>query len=538
MESSTAEKVAGEATDIQASAPLAKDAEKTLRSYMAKPTDSQSSFLAMVKFYCCPFDMRYEELGEFRSSQFYRVVGRDCMAGLVGALVAIPMAMGFAIASGLQPVQGIVGGAIAGLLGALLGGSKYQVYGPTAAMIPVMNGIMSLYLPGGLLHTADLNGPQGDQEAFRRGQGLLVLVSLMAAIMLVGLSLARKGNLVAHVPNCILVGFTLGIAFTIAFALLEDALGIPRAGVHTVNPHILGDAVWAKLAHVQEHYEHSNGYALFLTMATLVCMQCCVRISVFIPAALVSILVATTMTHTVWKDKELRTVFDSYGHIKQTLEFTPPVFHMGSRPMYEELGIVVYYAVAIMLVGVVESLLCARMADTIAVNKVWRACTPFHPSKELWAQGWINAIVPLFNGFPHNGALARTALNIKLGAVTPLAGIVKCIFCIIMVFALPTCLEMMPMAVIAGLLWFAALNMVTSAQLTQVFKDGGWTHVLVTCFTCLLVVGTDFLHGIACGTILYCMGFFLAPHLPLMQHESDDEGTEEEKAALLNSGRV
>lgn len=537
METSTAEKVVGKATDIQASAPLVKDAERTLRSYMAQPTNNQSSFLAMVKFYCCPFDMRYEELCEFRSKQFYEIIGRDCMAGLVGALVAIPMAMGFAIASGLQPVQGIVGGAIAGLLGALLGGSKYQVYGPTAAMIPVMNGIMSLYLPGGLLHTADLDGPQGSQEAFQRGQGLLVLVSLIAAIMLVGLSLARKGNLVDKVPNCILVGFTLGIAFTIAFALLEDALGIPRGDVHAVNPHILGDAVWAKLAHVQEQYGHVNGYAFFVTIATLICMQCCVRISVFIPAALVSIVVATTLAQTVWKDKELRTVFDSYGHIKQTLEFTPPVFHMGSAPMYQEIGIVLYYAVAIMLVGVVESLLCARMADTIAVNKVWRGLTPFHPSKELWAQGWINAIVPLFNGFPHNGALARTALNIKLGAVTPLAGIVKCIFCIIMAFALPRCLEMMPMAVIAGLLWFAALNMVTPAQLAQVFKDGGWTHVLVTCITCLLVVGTDFLHGIACGTILYCMGFFLAPHLPDM-HDSDTEGTEEEKAALLKNSCV
>lgn len=496
---------------------------KTMQSYMARPTSDESSFLAMMKFYCCPFDARYEDLGEFGSSDFCKVILRDCMAGFVVAMVAIPMAMGFAVASGLKPVQGIVGGAIAGLIGALFGGSKYQVYGPTAAFIPVMHGIMALHMEGGALYTTALN----EEEIFHRGHGLLVLISLVAAVMLIGLSLARVGSLVAKVPNCILVGFTIGIAFTIAFGFAEEALGLPEfkaaTGVNvtnrqsgqiyqtshhlTVNPHMPGETLWPKLEYLQKELGHINAYALLLTIATAVCMQLFARISLFIPAVLILI---TLLCQTLWKDKELRTVFDNYGHIPQTMTLTPPIYHPGDAPAYYAAGIIAYYAVTITVVGAVESLICSRMADTLADN----LGTPFHPNKELWAQGLVNAVVPLFNGFPHNGALARTALNIKLGAVTPLAGIMKCIFKLLMVFVFSRSLEMMPMAAIAGLLWYVAFNMVSLEQLGEVYEDGGWAHVAVTVVTAVLVVTTDIVHGIAFGMLSYAIGFFLEPHVP------------------------
>ena len=150
-------------------------------------------------YYLNPIDGRYEDLvkGNWKLN-----VMRDFTAGLIVAMVAIPLAMGFAMASGLRPEQGIVGGAVAGLVGALFGGSKYQVYGPTAAFIPVIAGIMAKY-----------------------NLGLLVLASLIAGVILMLMGVARLGRLVELVPHSIVVGFTIGIAVTIALSQIGEVLG-------------------------------------------------------------------------------------------------------------------------------------------------------------------------------------------------------------------------------------------------------------------------------------------------------------------------
>jgi len=508
----------------------------TWQSYMAKPTTDDSSFVAVLKFYSHPLDARYEDLGNFRSAQFRKGIFRDCMAGLVVAMVVIPMAMGFAVASGLRPEQGIIGGCVAGLIGAAFGGSKYQVYGPTAAFIPVINGVMALYMKGGALYVAGVD----DEEVFQRGHGMLVLISLVAAVMLIGLGLARVGTLVAKVPYCILVGFTIGIAFTIVFTFADEALGIPTMAIpknetltlQPVNPHIPGDALWPKLGHVHKHIWDVNPYALFLAIGTMISMQLLGRISVFIPSAFMAMVLSTLLSQTVWQDKELRTIFHNYGHIpQQTITFSPPLFHTGDAPSYQVAGIILYYAIAITFVGAVESLFCIRMADSLAGNEG----TPFHPNKELWAQGWINAVVPLLNGFPHSGALARTALNIKLGAVTPFAGIIACVLKVAMAFSFSRWLEKIPMPSIAGLLWYVAFNMVSFAQMKQVFEEGRGPHVLVACITAILVVATDIIHGIAFGMIVYAMGYYVTPYLPDSITCIDSDGTDEEKIPMMSS---
>src|SRR5690242_7944043 len=154
---------------------------------------------ARLRYYFTPVDGRFEDLkkGDWRLNVF-----RDFTAGLIVAAVAIPLAMGFAMASGLRPEQGIVGGAVAGLLGALFGGSKYQVYGPTAAFIPVIGGLMATY-----------------------NHGFLVLASVMAGILLMIFGVARFGKIVTLVPHSIVVGFTIGIAIVIAFSQLGEVFG-------------------------------------------------------------------------------------------------------------------------------------------------------------------------------------------------------------------------------------------------------------------------------------------------------------------------
>src|SRR5215510_11835834 len=159
-----------------------------------------ASLTARLRYYLTPVDGRFEDLkrGDWRLN-----VMRDFAAGLIVAAVAIPLAMGFAMASGLRPEQGIVGGAVAGAIGALFGGSKYQVYGPTAAFIPVIGGLMAKY-----------------------DHSMLVLASLLAGLLLMLMGLARMGRFVEKVPHSIVVGFTIGIAATIALSQAGEVLGI------------------------------------------------------------------------------------------------------------------------------------------------------------------------------------------------------------------------------------------------------------------------------------------------------------------------
>jgi SulP family sulfate permease len=159
-----------------------------------------------------------------------------------------------------------------------------------------------------------------------------------------------------------------------------------------------------------------------------------------------------------------------------------------------------YYVVAIVFVSGVESLLCSRMADRLAENEG----TPYNPDKELWGQGWVQLIVPLLNGFPHTGALARTAANIKLGAISPLAGIFKCVLKLILAFYLATFLGTVPMACIGGLLLYVATGMVKPAEVKQVLHHNK-LHIFLMVWTAIMVIATDFLIGVLSAIFLYAI---------------------------------
>src|SRR5688500_17998829 len=187
------------------------------------------SFAERLRLYFNPFDGRYEDL---KKGNWKLNVVRDLTSGLVVAMVAIPLAMGFAMASGLRPEQGIVGGAIAGLIGALFGGSKYQVYGPTAAFIPVIAGLMASY-----------------------NHSFLVLVSIIAGVLLMLCGVFKLGKIVTLVPHSIVVGFTIGIAVVIAFSQLGDVLGIT---------HPLGYNITEQIPRIIIHFSDMNIYALLI----------------------------------------------------------------------------------------------------------------------------------------------------------------------------------------------------------------------------------------------------------------------------------
>src|SRR5262245_33975273 len=211
-----------------------------------------------LKYFLNPIDGRYEDLAR---GNWYKNVFRDFTAGLIVAMVAIPLAMGFAMASGLKPEHGIVGGAIAGLIGALFGGSKYQVYGPTAAFIPVIAGVMAVY--------------GSTPETYRAGHAFLVLASILAGAILMLMGLFGLGKYVGWVPHSIVVGFTIGIAVTIALSQVGEVLGLQAK---------IGYRFFDKVRDVATHLYEWNWRAVALAALTFVVTKYLLKVSVFIPA--------------------------------------------------------------------------------------------------------------------------------------------------------------------------------------------------------------------------------------------------------------
>ncbi len=431
-----------------------------------------------LAFFLNPFgDGRYED---FRTG-WKSVVFRDFTAGLIVAMVAIPLAMGFAIASGLNPVHGIVGGALAGLLGALFGGSKYQVYGPTAAYIPIIFGIMVTY--GG-------DGEQILPDSYATGYGVLIFCSVCAGIILAGMGLFRLGTIVAKVPHSIVVGFTIGIALTIALTQIGDGLGLKASLPYHLIP---------KLQAIGQHIGEFNIFALLLAVGTFLVTKYLLKISIFIPGPLIAIGLGYWASATLLSGQGLAVTKDKYGPIPTDdfFAFTPPMLPEFSATLAFDLT---FYITAIVFVAAIESLLCSRMADRLAENKG----TPYNPNKELFGQGMVNVFVPLFNGFPHTGALARTATNIKVGAVTPLAGIMKCVLKLSLAFFLAAYLDLVPMACIAGILAYVAFNMVKWQEVTSVHAMNKF-HIFLMYYTATVVLVKDFLVGVLSALIIYAL---------------------------------
>lgn len=425
---------------------------------MPRPT-----ILQTLSSYLNPIDGRYEDL---RTGDLKHNIIKDLTAGLIVAMVAIPLAMGFAMASGLRPEQGIVGGAVAGLLGALFGGSKYQVYGPTAAFIPVIGGLMATY-----------------------DHGFLVLTSIIAGVLLLLFGLARLGKVVEKVPHSIVVGFTIGIAIVIALSQLGEVMGFK---------HKIGYGVIAQITHVIEYIGEMNPYALTVALATFFICRLLLKVSRFIPGPLIALAFGYLAAATFWNDKELVLIADKYGEIPTDLfVFTAPLWpaEWNDKVLFD----LAYYTLAIFIVAAIESLLCSRMADRLANN----AGQKYNPNKELWGQGMVNIITPLFNGFPHTGALARTAVNIKLGAVSPLAGIAKFVFKLLLAVFLAHHLERVPMACIGGILLYVAVGMVKMKEIKEVLGEGDRFHIGLMIYTAVMVPAFGFMTAVVSAILIY-----------------------------------
>ncbi|HET6996252.1 MAG TPA: SulP family inorganic anion transporter [Chitinophagaceae bacterium] len=426
----------------------------------------QETILQRLKFYFTPNDGRYEDL---KKGNLAKNIAKDLTAGLIVAAVAIPLAMGFAMASGLRPEQGIVGGAVAGLFGALFGGSKYQVYGPTAAFIPVIAGLMAIY-----------------------SHGFLVLAALVAGVLLLISGLFRFGRIVEKVPHSIVVGFTIGIAIVIAFSQIGEVLGFKEK---------IGYGIIDQVGFIVSHIGAANLFAVLVALITFILCKIFLKVSSFIPGPLIALTFGFIAGQTFWADKGLIVIADKFGSI-------PTDFSKITLPLLPEewTGKVVfdllYFAFAIYIVSAIESLLCSRMADRLANNKG----IPFNPNKELWGQGMVNIFTPLLNGFPHTGALARTAVNIRLGAVSPLAGIAKFVFKLGLAAFLAVYLERVPMACIGGILLYVASGMVKVKEIKEVLGMNKF-HVALMVYTAAMVPLFGFMAAVVSAIVIYAIAY-------------------------------
>jgi MFS superfamily sulfate permease-like transporter len=402
---------------------------------------------------------------------------------------------------------------------------------------------------------------------------MLAFASLIAGVILMLMGLLGLGKLVRFVPHSIVVGFTIGIAVTIALSQVGEVLGMhagfkltehelaelqseglpeghiaklrdftekefatrgqflsalatvfSRDELESAQDTILKKSelrmphnFLKKLHVIQAHFGEFKGDALLVALVTLLLTQYLLKVSIYIPSPLIAIACGIGLSYTL-HDPDLTTVAEKYGAIPTDFfVLTRPTMPTWERPLVQSIG---YLVLAIVFVSGVESLLCSRMADRLADNRG----TPFNPNKEFWGQGMVQVIVPLLNGFPHTGALARTATNIKVGAVTPLAGIFKCVLKLLLAFYLARYLELVPMACIGGILMWVAFNMVKPSEIRGVFIHG-WFHVALMVYTAVAVIVTDFLTGVLTGMLGYLLlcRVFDRPASPESAHEEEQQ---------------
>jgi sulfate permease, SulP family len=380
----------------------------------------------------------------------------DLVAGVTVGLVALPLAMAFAIASGLSPQAGIYCAIVTGFTISALGGSKVQIGGPTGAFVVVVSGIVAKY-----------------------GVSGLYMCTMMAGVILVVLGLTRSGSVVRFIPRPVVIGFTNGIAVLIASTQIRDFLGLQMHG----NP---GEFL---------HRLRAIGEALptiapAATAVAVVTLGLVVATNIFVkvvPGTLVGLLVGTGV---VWfAGLPVETVASRFGNVPSGL----PPFQM---PAFAPSLVLTLLspAVTVAMLGAIESLMSAVVADRMSGDR-------HNPNVELAGQGIANILSPMFGGLPATGAIARTATNVRSGARTPVAGIIHAITLLVVLLAGAGVAGHIPMAVLAALLMVVAYNMGEWHEIPALLKQTK-TDVSVWITTFALTVFADLTVAVEIGMIL------------------------------------
>jgi SulP family sulfate permease len=388
----------------------------------------------------------------------------NIIAGLIVGVVALPLAMAFAIASGAKPEQGLYTAIIGGFMVSVLGGSRVQIAGPTGAFIAILSGVTAKY-----------------------GIAGLQLATLMAGLMLAAMGLAKMGAVIKFIPAPVIVGFTTGIGVIIFVGQWKDFFGLPPVGGEHFHQKLLG------LIEVLPRF-HLTTTALAVFSLLLVLFSSRIRGLGRVPGPLTAMVVVTAL-QAVFHFEGVATIGSAFGGIPQGLPaFSLPAFTMSD--VVQLMG----PAFTIAMLGAIESLLSATVADGMAGTK-------HDPNQELVGQGLANIATPLFGGFAATGAIARTATNIRNGGNSPLAGIVHALTLVAVLLFMAPLAANIPLACLAAILFVVAYNMSEIKHFLHLVARAPRADVVILLVTFGLTVLADLVVAVSIGVILAFMQF-------------------------------
>lgn len=387
-------------------------------------------------------------------------VTRDIMAGVVVGIVALPLAIAFAVASGVPPERGLITAVVGGFIISLLGGSRVQIGGPTGAFVIIIYAIVQKY---------GFNG--------------LVISTVMAGLLMILFGILRLGTLLKYFPHSLIVGFTSGIAVVIFTIQVKDLMGLEAVDVPS--------GFIEKWSWYLSGIKSVNLSALAIAAGSVVIVTVSRKLIPRIPGSLIALALLSGLTALL--KLEVPTIGTFFGDISGKFQPSFPQIRVGELVNY------IQPALAIALLGSIESLLSAVVADGMISGN-------HRSNTELIAQGIANIITPLLGGIPATGAIARTATNVKSGARTPVSGMVHSVILLLIMIFFAKWISYVPMAALAGILVVVAYNMSEWRSFLFVIRGSGFDS-LVLLSTFLLTILVDLTVAIEVGVVLSALLF-------------------------------
>lgn len=387
---------------------------------------------------------------------------KDLISGLIVGIIAIPLGMAFAIASGVKPEYGIYTTIIAGICISLFGGSRFQIGGPTGAFVPILFAIVIQY-----------------------GYENLLIAGFLAGVILVLMGVFKLGALIKFIPRPVTIGFTTGIAVIIFSGQIANFLGLKGIEKH--------ENFGPNMKEIVMHMGTTNLYSVVTALICLVVILVTPRFLPKVPGSLIGLVVSTVAAAIIFKG-EVATIGSSFGAIPSTL----PVFQFPELT-WSRIETLIPPAFVIAILGSIESLLSAVVADGMTGSR-------HNSNRELIGQGLANMITPLFGGIPATGAIARTATNIKNGAVSPLSGVIHGMVVLLVLFLFAPYASEIPLASMAPILMLVAWNMSERKEFVHILKTKT-SDSFILLITFLLTVFTNLTTAVEVGLILAVLWF-------------------------------
>ncbi len=415
---------------------------------------------------------------------------KDVVAGIVVAIIAIPLSIALALASGVGPEQGLYTAIVAGFFVALLGGSRVQIAGPTAAFATIVAGIVA---------SEQMDG--------------LIISTVIAGILMIIMGFCRFGALIKYIPNTITSGFTFGIALTIVIGQIKDFFGLTfeNSPIETVD----------KLKEIFRCFDSLNGWALLIGCVSLAILILWPKKLDKIPASLIAVIICSLIVK--FSDINVNTIGDLYSISSAPPKFTVP------EVTFSRVKNLMPNAVTIAVLAAVESLLSCVVSDGMIGSK-------HRSNMELIAQGTANIGSAFFGGIPATGAIARTAANVKNGGRTPISGIVHSIVVLLILVSLMPYAKLIPMPTIAAILFIVAYNMCGWKNILNTCRSAPKSDIIVLFVTLIFTVVFDLVVAIGVGLVLASLLFMKRMADVTEAHNwidvTDDEDTDPDNISL------